>query len=259
MAGSRTTFAVAILSLLAAVPAFAADPKPGVFPSEKITVDMDEREYRLVVPKSVDLKKPAPLVFAFHGFLVDSKDVMPVYTKLNDAASKHKFILVYPNAIDRSWSLTPDKMIKDVAFFDALLKKLQADYEIDKNRIYVTGMSNGGYMSHFIAKERSKVIAASACHSGALGLQTILGIHADRKFPVMIIHGDKDVIIDVKVARENRDKYEKEGHEVEYVELKDQPHWWAADKGINDKIWTFFEDHPLDWKPEKDKAKEDKK
>lgn len=224
--------------------ATAAEPRAGTFASESLKVGADERLYRLVVPESVDLKKPAPLVFAFHGFLIDSKDAMPVYSKLSATAAKHRFILVYPNALDRSWAITPDKMIKDLAFFDALLAKLQADYKIDPERIYLTGMSNGGYFAHFVGKERSKVIAAVACHSGALGLQTLLGIGAERKFPVMIVHGDKDNIIPVNVARENRDKYKKEGHEVNYVELPGLPHWWATDAGINDKIWTFFAEHP---------------
>lgn len=224
--------------------AVAAEPRHGEFAAESIKVDKDQREYRLVVPKTVDLKKPAPLVFAFHGFLIDSKDVMPAYTKLSETAEKHGFILVYPNAIDRSWALTPDKMVKDLAFFDALLKKLMADYKIDPDRIYATGMSNGGYMAHFVGKERSKVVAAVACHSGALGLQTLLGINAERKFPVMIIHGDKDNIISVDIARENRDKYKKEGHEVNYVEVPGLTHWWATDAGINEKIWKFFADHP---------------
>lgn len=233
---------IALLSLHGA--ATAAEPAHGTFASESITVGKDKREYRLVVPKSVDLKKPAPLVFAFHGFLIDSKDLMPVYTKLNDTADKHGFILVYPNALDRSWALTPDKMVKDMEFFDALLKKLQADYKIDPDRIYTTGMSNGGYMAHFVGKERSKLIAAVACHSGALGLQSLLGINAERKFPVMIVHGDKDNIISVDIARENRDKYKKEGHEVNYVEVPGLTHWWATDAGINEKIWKFFADHP---------------
>jgi len=46
-------------------------------------------------------------------------------------------------------------------------------------------------MAHFVGKERSKVVAAVACHSGALGLQTLLGIGAERKFPVMIIHATR--------------------------------------------------------------------
>jgi hypothetical protein len=35
------------------------------------------RTYRLVAPESVGLAKPAPLVVAFHGMLIDSKDLMP--------------------------------------------------------------------------------------------------------------------------------------------------------------------------------------
>jgi polyhydroxybutyrate depolymerase len=221
----------------------------GTFADESLKVGKDRREYRLVVPESVDLKKPSPLVLAFHGFLIDSKDVMPKYTKLDEAAAKHGFILAYPNALDRSWALTPDKMAKDLAFFDALVKELTAEYRIDPDRIYVTGMSNGGYFAHFVGKERSQVVAAVACHSGALGLQTLLGIGADRKFPVMIVHGDKDPVISVDIARENRDKYKKEGHEVLYVEVPGLTHWWATDQringqSINDAIWQFFADHP---------------
>jgi polyhydroxybutyrate depolymerase len=246
----RTSHNVLILAVVFGVGsgAAAAEPRSGNFASESLKVDKDERQYRLVVPDTVDLKKPAPLVFAFHGFLIDSKDAMPVYTKLNATAAKHRFILVYPNALDRSWALNPEKMVKDLTFFDALLKKLMADYKIDPERIYVTGMSNGGYFAHFVGKERSKTVAAVACHSGALGLQTLFGIGAERKLPVMIIHGDKDNVIPVTVARENRDKYKKEGHEVNYVEVLGLAHWWATDAGINDKIWKFFADHPRDKK-----------
>ena len=151
---------------LSAQPAAAAEPRPGKFAAETLKVGKDSREYRLVVPKTVDLAKPAPLVFAFHGFLIDSKDVMPRYTKLSDAAEKHRFILVYPNALDRSWALDAGQDGKDLAFFDALLKKLTADYKIDPDRVYVTGMSNGGYIAHFVGKERSKVVAAVAAIPG---------------------------------------------------------------------------------------------
>lgn len=225
--------------------ALAAEPMHGEFPSEKIEVGGVTREYRLVVPKSVDLDKPSPLVFAFHGILIDSKDLMPVYTRLNDAAAKHKFILVYPNALDKSWGILPDKVKKDLEFFDALLKELQGRYKIDKERIYAVGMSNGGYFTHIVGRERSKTVAAIASHSGVLGLETLGGIRAERKFPVMIVHGDKDKIFPVDWARENRDKYAKAGHEVKYVEVPGLGHFWATQANINDTIWTFFAEHPL--------------
>ncbi len=102
-------------------------------------------------------------------------------------------------------------MNNDLAFFDALLTKLTSAYKIDQDRVYVLGMSNGGYFAHLVGKERSKRIAAVASHSGPLGLQTLLGVHAQRKFPVLIIHGDQDKIFPVDFARENRDKYRREG------------------------------------------------
>ena len=217
----------------------------GTFVDEKLKVGGQERLYRLVVPKSVDLKKASPLVVAFHGMGIDSSKVMPRYTKLDDLAADKKFILVYPEAIGRSWGIDPKKVTADLAFFDALVADISSRYEVDANRLYVLGMSNGGYFAHLVGKERSTKVAAVCSHSGPLGLQTLLGIRAERKFPVMIVHGDKDRLFDVKIARENRDKYEREKHEVKYVEVPGLNHFWAVDAKINEQIWDFFEKHPL--------------
>ena len=219
--------------------------KSGEFPDEKITVGNVERSYRLVVPESVNLKQPAPLVFAFHGFLIDSKDFMPKYTRLNETAEKHEFLLVYPEAVGKSWGISAEKIAADLAFFDALLKKLSADYQIDERRIYTLGMSNGGYFSHLLGKERSETIAAVASHSGPLGLQTLLGIGAKRKFPVLIIHGDSDRLFPLWIAQDNRDKYKSEGHPVQYEELARTGHIWGARQKVNETIWEFFKEHPL--------------
>ncbi len=226
----------------------AASQKHGDFAAETLKASGETRAYRLVVPKSVDLAKPAPLVVAFHGMLIDSKDIMPVYTRLNESASKHQFILAYPNALGGSFGIAPDKAARDLAFFDALVAKISKDYKIDARRIHVLGMSNGGYFAHLVGKERSKTVASVASHSGPLGLQTLLGVGAARKFPVMIVHGEKDTIFPVAFARENRDKYRREGHEVKYVEVPGLGHFWAVKTDINGRIWKFFADHPL---PEK--------
>jgi polyhydroxybutyrate depolymerase len=237
----------AFLSLVCVAGALAAaEPKAGEFASESLAVGKATRVYRLVVPKTVDLTKPAPLVVSFHGMGIDSKDFMPWYTDLNKTAEKHKFLLAFPEAIGRSWGLASDKVNSDLAFFDALVAKLAADYKVDANRLYVIGMSNGGYFAHLVGKERSTQVAAVCSHSGPLGLQTLLGINAKRKFPVLIVHGDKDRILSVDFARENRDKYKREGHEVQYVEVAGMGHIWATKENINETIWTFFAEHPLD-------------
>jgi len=237
--------ALALLAVLFAHPtARAADPKHGTFPNEELKVGTKTRAYRLVVPKGVDLSMPAPLVVAFHGMGIDSKDLMPKYTKLDELAADKKFVLVYPEAEGRAWGLAPEKVTADLAFFDELLKAVKGRYKIDDARVYLVGMSNGGYFAHLVGKERSKVVAAVASHSGPLGLQTLGGIKAERKFPVMIVHGDKDKLLSVEFARENRDKYKKEGHEVKYVEVAGLGHEWATKEKVNEQMWEFFEKHP---------------
>lgn len=219
--------------------------KAGEFPDVGIDVDGQAREFRLIVPDSVDLTKPAPLVIALHGILIDSKDLMPRYTQLGKLAAEKKFILAFPNAVGRSWGITPEKVQADLTFFDTLVAELSSHYQVDPRRIYVLGMSNGGYFAHLIGQQRSQTVAAVCSHSGPLGLQTLLGINAERKFPVMIVHGAEDHLFPVKIARENRDKYRREGHSVMYLEVPGLRHAWASKIDVNDKIWEFFAEHPL--------------
>ncbi len=219
--------------------------RAGEFPNLTIRVGGTARSYRLYVPRGVNLDRPVPLVVAFHGIGIDSKDVMPRYTKLNETAERHGFLIAYPEAVGGSWGLRPAKVGADVAFFDALVGEISSKYVVDANRVYVVGMSNGGYFAHLVARERSEVIAAAASHSGPLGLQTLGGIRARRKFPVVIIHGAKDRLFQVSIARENAEKYRREGHEVRYVELPNVGHAWGTENGVNETIWAFFAGHPL--------------
>lgn len=241
--------------------------KSGTFANESIKIGLVERFYRLVVPEPQPAPQrvppsekgqggirlggpvgaqPLPIVFAFHGMGIDSKDFMPRYSKLDELAAKHHCILVYPNALDRHWGLQPEHLQGDIAFFDALLDALAKKYRIDDKRIYVTGMSNGGYMAHEVGIARSTKIAAVASHSSGLSVaEFVRGIHAERKFPVLIIHGDADQILSVDLARKTRDLYQKEGHEVKYVEVPGLKHMWANKVDINEQIWKFFEEHPL--------------
>jgi polyhydroxybutyrate depolymerase len=264
----RTSLGLAWLLLIVVGSALAADApttasqtpaaapvafsgKAGTFEDEKITVNGDEREYRLVVPDSVDLSKPAAIVFAFHGMGDDNKDHMALTSGLPDLAAEHKFILVFPAAstqifsgrLVKAWALAPDHIPLDVAFFDALLAKLRTQYRIDPQAIFITGMSNGAYFAHLLGRERSEVIAAVAAHSGELGQDQLGLISTGRKFPVMIIHGTADPVFPVELARHARDVYQATGHPVTYLELPNWIHQWYSP--VDEKIWDFFDSHRL--------------
>jgi polyhydroxybutyrate depolymerase len=246
---ARCLFASFVLAISSARDEASAAPRAGEFEAETVAVGDTRRTYRLVVPETVDLSKPAPLVVAFHGIGIDSKDFMPKYSRLGATAANEKFLLVFPQAVDGAWGLAPRKVDADLTFFDALVDQISERYRVDERRIFALGMSNGGYFAHIVGRERANRVAAIASHSGPLGLETLAGVRAPRKFPVMILHGDRDRLFPVEFARENRDKYRREGHFVEYVELAGVGHTWGSQQGVNDRIWTFFKKHPLPKKP----------
>lgn len=215
----------------------------GLFPDEKMRVNARTRSYRLVVPDKIDGQAAVPLLLAYHG-LGDSKETMPVYSRLDQLAEQRRFILVYPNASKQRWHIAPEAAREDVAFFDELYDYLTARYNIDRNRVYLTGMSNGAFFINLLASERSDRIAAIGVHSGGIGLVSLKPLQVRHKYAVMIVHGDKDQIVKLETARNTRDVYIREKHPVEYLELTGLGHVWGERVGINEKMWEFFLEHP---------------
>lgn len=220
----------------------------GTFPDEKIDISGTSREYRLFVPKSVDDSKPVPILFAFHGFLIDNKDLMSAYSQLDKLAEQEGFVLVFPNAVSKAWKLIPALAKDDFALFDQLLAHLSEKYNLDKNRVYLCGMSNGAYFSHLLASQRSDVVAAIGCHSGGLGLLSRREPSVKHKYGVFIVHGEDDSIVKVEEGRKARDAYKKWGFPYDYLEVPKHNHLWALKADVNTKMWKLFEAHPLDAK-----------
>lgn len=218
--------------------------KPGTFEKESLTVGGQAREFRLVVPPGTDGAKPLPLVFVFHG-LGDSKENICRYSGFEALAPKKGFIAVFPDALNKRWNLKPADDNEDVKYFDALYEHVTTKYNVDLRRVYLTGMSMGGYISNCLASQRSDKVAAIAPHSGGLGVLAFTGVKAKRKYPAMVVHGDQDNVVKVEEGRKSKDVYTQEGHKVEYVEIAGLGHTWAVKETISEKIWKFFTDNPL--------------
>jgi polyhydroxybutyrate depolymerase len=129
----------------------------------------------LHVPPSYDKAEPAPLVLALHGRLGTGRgeERLAHFDKVSD---EHGFLVVYPYRRDRSWadgrgaSPSDKKKINDVKFLSQLIETVAGQYSISRGRVYVTGMSNGGFMSARLACELSKVIAAVAIARASLSV-----------------------------------------------------------------------------------------
>ena len=151
---------------------------------------------------------------------------------------------MYPNALEQRWRIRIQGN-EDLAFFDALYRRITEQYDVDLNRVYATGMSNGAYFANLLASQRSDKIAAIAPHSGGLGVLALRGVRARRKYPVLLIHGADDRLVPISQARKAYKAYRQEGHEVVLLEIPALGHRWATTANINEKIWDFFRIHPL--------------
>ncbi|WAC02455.1 alpha/beta fold hydrolase [Lacinutrix neustonica] len=134
--------------------------------------DGKTRQYRLYVPQSYDASKPAPLILNFHGF-TNTINIQYNQSAFQQLAEDNQFIFVTPQglggffsgwAINNSFGGNED----DLGFSDALINKIQSDYNINDKRIYATGFSNGGFFSYRLACELSSRIAAVASVAGSM-------------------------------------------------------------------------------------------
>jgi polyhydroxybutyrate depolymerase len=137
-------------------------------------------------------------VLALHGHGGTGKS-MNLLTGFNNLAEEAGFIVVYPDGVDRAWNDGRDtikrKDVDDVGFISALISRLSGAYNIDRTRIYATGISNGAMMTARLGCELSDKIAAIATVAGNLNVDIAGNCAPGRPMSVLIMHGTSDPIV----------------------------------------------------------------
>lgn len=159
------------------------------------------RDYLLYIPAAYSASgNKVPLVFNFHGYTSNSLEQL-FYSNFTSIADTANFIMCLPNGTldplgNRFWNVGfIASNVDDVGFTTALLDTLYKKYNIDKRRVYSTGMSNGGFMSHRLACERNDRFAAIASVTGSMTPNRLQACRPGRPVPVMQIHGTDDGVV----------------------------------------------------------------
>jgi polyhydroxybutyrate depolymerase len=125
-----------------------------------------------------------------------------IYTGFNEISDTANFIVVYPQGTTylgaTHWNVggfTQGSTTDDVGFLDSLIDEISSDYSINPDRIYSTGMSNGGYMSFLLACQISPKIAAIASVTGSMTPPTYDECNPQHPTPVLQIHGTTDDVV----------------------------------------------------------------
>ncbi len=175
------------------------------------------REFIVYVPDSYLFQNSdVPLLFSLHGFSSYAKWNMQ-YTGFQSLAEEKGFIIIYPQGtrwrtapsdkngystegqthwnVGWTTSLGETSTSDDIGFIDDLIEWSTNNYNINKDRIYSTGMSNGGFMSYKLACNLSSKIAAIASVTGSMSPQTFSQCNPKHPTPIMQIHGLQDYVV----------------------------------------------------------------
>ena len=160
--------------------------------------DGSYREYITYVPNSYNQSISSPLLLNFHGRTGTAYSTM-WHADFRPIADTANFIIVYPQGLLDNTGVTHwnigQSSVDDIGFIESLYQKLISDYNIDLDKVYSTGMSNGGYMSYYLACDMSDKIAAIASVTGAMSSYTQLFCNPIHPTPVMEIHGTADFTV----------------------------------------------------------------
>jgi polyhydroxybutyrate depolymerase len=162
---------------------------------EEIRVDEKRREYQLYVP--IAPRRPAPVVVALHRFTENGR-LMAKLTGFNEVADREGFVVVYPNGSGRRFEAWESDSRDDVALVLAILEDVARRVSIDRNRVYVTGASNGGFLTHRLACLEPAVFAAAAPVMALMPKELSEIVPDGDPVPMLIVHGDKDWIVPAK-------------------------------------------------------------
>ncbi len=151
-------------------PSSPAPLTPGTF-DRRFPFQGRERSYLIHIPPGIDTSAPIPLVLVFHGGLGNARNALRM-TGFNRAAGEAGLLVVYPNGSGKrpdillTWNgggccgYAAELQVDDVGFVRALIAALDSDFNLDRKRIYATGMSNGTIMSYRLACHAADLFAA---------------------------------------------------------------------------------------------------
>ena len=153
------------------------------------------RNYRIYIPSAYTGATAWPLIYNIHGY-TSSASAQQAYTNFGVIADTAHFLMVYPNATvymgQPTWNSGFGMPVDDVQFLSDLIDSLDLIYNIDLDRVYSCGMSNGGFMSNTLACELSSRIAAIASVTGSMTTFQQSTCSPSHPVPMMQMHGTAD-------------------------------------------------------------------
>ncbi len=201
LGGPSALFALGLVALVAMAPGLvAADYAPGIN-TRTLTHGGALRDYDVYAPASYSGAQSVPLVIDLHGFGSNKGDHRGI-SGWTTKAETEGFLVVHPNGLFNAWNAgvccgaAMTTAVDDVGFLSAMVDDIVAEGAVSAERVYVTGLSNGGAMSHRMACESADKIAAAAPMAFPVPYGDFEAqCQPSRPIPVLAFMGLTDVVI----------------------------------------------------------------
>ena len=166
--------------------------------TRNLTIGGTNRSYILHVPSNYTGTKPVPLVLDFHG-LGGSGSMEQSSSGYQAVADKEGFLIAFPNGIDSAWNIGPcctnSRDVDDLGFAKGIVADVASAGCVDLQRVYSTGISMGGGMSHYLACNAADVFAAVAPAAFDLLVPEEQPCAPSRPIAVLAFRGTADTVV----------------------------------------------------------------
>ncbi len=188
---------------------------------KKILINGLQKKYFLYVPKGYSPEKQTPAIVSLHGVGESGAAFMKLWLKYS--THKNRYIFICPNYNNAYWwQPNGEKLLMEI------LKEVSIEYNIDSNRVYLTGFSSGAHGVWFNAIRHPDLFAAAVVMAGECPIPSQLANL--QNVPIYIIHGSSDGTIPVEAARDAKKRLEDLSYKFDYMELPEMRHAYPLQK-----------------------------
>ena len=202
--------------------------------------------YQLEVPDSYDASRSYQLRIQLHGG-VGRPDPTPRGNGIGQLAGAEQIYLLPTAWADAEWWTNPQ-----LGNLRTLVDLVKRTYNIDENRIVLSGVSDGGTATYYFSMRDTTPFAAFLPLNGAIPVlrNTLMRIDGElfmnnmMNKPFFIVNGGKDPLYPTALVEPYINQMQKGGVEVKYLPQPDAVHntaWWPQ---VKDTYEAFVTEHP---------------
>ncbi len=204
----------------------------------KEIVKVVSADYQLFLPADYESgEKEWPLIFFLHGAGERGDDIEKVTVhgppKIVKDNPDCEFIILSPQCPEKQWW--------DTETLINLLDEIVSNYSIDENRIYLTGLSMGGYGTWKLASDYPDRFAAIApiCGGGSAPVISLRIAH----LPIWVFHGAKDSVVPIRESEQIVEALKKRGANVRFTVYPEAGHDSWTETYENPELYDWLLAH----------------